>query len=50
MTPNEERRCVGCGLAAEPGDVCCTGCREGIASGSNPGDWPEPLTASQEQE
>lgn len=27
---NDPRMCLaGCGLAAEPGDVYCTGCREG---------------------
>lgn len=31
MSDDDTRSCIGdCGLAAEPGDVYCAGCREGV--------------------
>lgn len=34
MSERENRACAyGCGLAAEPGDVYCTGCRSGAEHG-----------------
>lgn len=43
------RRCIGCGLAAEPGDVYCIGCREAVDGGSSPGDWPEPRAGADDR-